>query len=53
MLAARGVWMLMYFSHQNVFMLNGGIKKWKKENFSLETKSNNFKPSEFLGKINS
>ena len=23
MLAARGVWMLMYFSHQNVFMLNG------------------------------
>ena len=53
MLAARGVWMLMYFSHQNVFMLNGGIKKWKKENLLLETKANNFKPSKFLGKINS
>ena len=52
MLAARGVWMLMYFSHQNVFMLNGGIKKWKKENLVLESKANNFKPSEFLGKIN-
>ncbi|MDC0886153.1 rhodanese-like domain-containing protein, partial [Nitrosopumilus sp.] len=52
MLAARGVWMLMYFSHQNVFMLNGGITKWKKDNFSLETKANNFKPSEFLGKVN-
>jgi thiosulfate/3-mercaptopyruvate sulfurtransferase len=30
MLAARGVWMLLYFSHQNVYMLDGGIKKWKK-----------------------
>ena len=52
MLAARGVWMLMYFSHQNVSMLDGGIAKWKKENLTLETKPNNFKPSEFLGKVN-
>ena len=52
MLAARGVWMLMYFSHQNVFMLDGGITKWKKENLSVETKPNGFKPSKFLGKIN-
>ena len=48
MLAARGVWMLMYFLHENVSMLDGGITKWKKENLSLETKSNNFKPSEFI-----
>ena len=53
MLAARGVWMLMYFSHQNVSMLDGGITKWKKENLSVETKANNFKPSNFSGKINS
>ncbi len=53
MLAARGVWMLMYFSHQNVSMLNGGITKWKKENLPLQTKPNAFKPSTFLGKINS
>ena len=52
MLAARGVWMLMYFSHQNVSMLDGGIKKWKKENLSIETKPNGFKPSKFLGKLN-
>ena len=25
MLAARGVWMLMYFSHQDVLMLDGGM----------------------------
>jgi thiosulfate/3-mercaptopyruvate sulfurtransferase len=52
MLAARGVWMLMYFSHQNVSMLDGGITKWKKESLPVETKANNFKPSNFLGKIN-
>ena len=27
MLAARGVWMLMYFSHKDVYMLDGGLKK--------------------------
>ena len=53
MLAARGVWMLMYFSHQNVSMLDGGITKWKKENLPLETKPNGFKPTVFSGKINS
>ena len=52
MLAARGVWMLMYFSHQNVMMLDGGITKWQKENLPLETKPNGFKPSKFSGKIN-
>ena len=53
MLAARGVWMLMYFSHQNVMMLDGGITKWQKENLAIETKPNGFKPSVFSGKINS
>lgn len=52
MLAARGVWMLMYFSHQNTSMLNGGITKWIKENLPIETKSNGFKPSVFSGNVN-
>ena len=52
MLAARGVWLLMYFSHPRVLMLDGGIKKWKNENLPLETKSNHYKPSKFSGKIN-
>ena len=50
MLAARGVWMLLYFSHQNVLMLDGGIKKWQKENLPIETKPNRFQPSTFSGK---
>ena len=52
MLAARGVWMLMYFSHPDVSILDGGMKKWKQENLPLETKSNGFKPAKFSGKIN-
>ncbi len=53
MLAARGVWLLMYFSHNQVMMLDGGLNKWKNENLPIETKSNNNRPSEFSGKINS
>jgi len=52
MLAARGVWLLMYFSHHHVLMLDGGIQKWKIENFPIETNSNQYKPSKFSGKIN-
>jgi len=52
MLAARGVWMLEYFSHPDVSMLNGGMKKWKKENLPIETKLNPFQPLKFLGKVN-
>ena len=53
MLAARGVWMLLYFSHQNVVMLDGGLKKWKSHDFPLETKLNGFNSSSsFSGKIN-
>jgi thiosulfate/3-mercaptopyruvate sulfurtransferase len=52
MLAARGLWMLMYFSHPDAVMLDGGMTKWRKENLLIETKQNNFQPSNFTGKIN-
>src|SRR5574342_336411 len=52
MSAARGVWLLLYFSHPQVFMLDGGMKKWKSENLPLETKTNGFKPTKFSAKIN-
>ena len=47
MLAARGVWMLMYFSHQDVWMLDGGIQNGEKKILPIETKPNGFKPSDF------
>jgi thiosulfate/3-mercaptopyruvate sulfurtransferase len=53
MLAARGVWMAMYLSHQNSYMLDGGIKKWKQENRVIQNTPNSFKPTTFSGKINS
>ncbi|HUT05901.1 MAG TPA: sulfurtransferase [Nitrosopumilaceae archaeon] len=52
MLAARGVWMLEYFSHPDVSILDGGMTKWKEENRLIETKLNPFQPSKFSGKIN-
>ena len=52
MSAARGVWLLIYFSHPQVFILDGGMKKWKSLGFSLETKTNGFKPAKFTGKVN-
>ena len=55
MLAARGVWMLMYFSHRDAFMLDGGIKNWTTLNLPIETKLNGFASSpssKFGGKTN-
>jgi thiosulfate/3-mercaptopyruvate sulfurtransferase len=53
MYAARGVWLLLYFSHEKVCMLNGGFEKWKKEGYSIEVNSNPLKSSRFRGKPNS
>ena len=53
MLAARGVWMCMYFSHPDAVLLDGGFTKWKKENLPVQTTPNNFQPSKFEGTINS
>ncbi|MGB9124369.1 MAG: sulfurtransferase [Nitrosotalea sp.] len=50
MSAARGIWTLMYFSHLNTFMLDGGFKKWKSLGLVTETKTNGFKPEKFSGK---
>jgi len=51
--AARGVWLLLYFSHEKVCMLDGGFEKWKREGYPIETKSNALKNSRFKGKPNS
>ena len=53
MLAARGVWMSMYFSHPDVSMLDGGFQKWKKESLEIQKTPNSFEPTNFTGTINS
>ena len=52
MLAARGVWILLYFSHNRVCMLDGGFEKWKSSGHPIEIKSNPLIYSKFSGKIN-
>lgn len=50
MSAARGVWLLLFFSHKKVSMLDGGFDKWTKEGYGIETKTNPFIASNFIGK---
>lgn len=50
--AARGVWLLLYFSHEKVAMLDGGLNAWKAENFKTETKTHPFVHSNFRGRVN-
>ena len=49
--AARGVWLLLYFSHKMVNMLNGGFERWKKADYPIEVKSNPLIHSKFRGKV--
>ena len=50
--AARGVWLLLYFSHKKVGMLDGGFEKWKKDGYPIEVKTNPLKYTKFKGRIN-
>ena len=52
MSAARGVWLLHYFSHNRVSLLDGGLDRWKKEGYPVETKTNPFVKTKYRGKPN-
>ena len=47
--AARGVWLLLYFSHSRVAMLDGGLEGWKAK-YETETKTNAFSHADFKGR---
>ena len=49
--AARGVWLLLYFSHTEVKMLDGGFEGWKNAGYPIEIKSNPLIHCKFKGKI--
>jgi len=48
--AARGIWLLLYFSHTNVSMLDGGFRRWKNEQYPIETKTQALEHLRFEGK---
>ena len=51
MLAARGVWMCLYFSHPDVQMLDGGLSKWNGENLPTVSESTTYTPSNLTTQI--
>ena len=42
--ASRGVWLLHYFSHNRVYLLDGGFNNWLKSNYPTEIKTHSFMP---------
>lgn len=52
MLAARGVWLLEYFSHERTAILDGGIEKWMNDGYELEKEPVAYKPTNFKPRIN-
>jgi thiosulfate/3-mercaptopyruvate sulfurtransferase len=48
--AARGMWLLLYFSHDKAAMLDGGLNRWKSEGLKTETRTHPFVHSNFNGK---
>src|SRR5881296_3747298 len=47
MRAARGLWFLEFFGHQNVRMLDGGIQVWKAAGFAVTTEAASPKTATF------
>ena len=45
--SARGVWLLLYFSHKRAALLDGGYQGWKNAGNGIETKTNPFIHSNF------
>ena len=45
--AARVWWMFKYFGFQNIFILNGGLSKWKKEKKQISKKKSKLKKSNY------
>jgi thiosulfate/3-mercaptopyruvate sulfurtransferase len=52
MLAARGVWLMEYFSHQHTAILDGGLKKWMSDGYEVQKEPVAYRPSDFEPKIN-
>ena len=44
-------WMFKYFGHNNIFVLNGGLKKWLKEKKPVTNKKTYFKKGNFISQL--
>ena len=44
-------WMFKYFGHKNIFVLNGGLKKWLKDKKPVTNKKTSFKKGNFISRL--
>ena len=44
-------WMFKYFGHNNIFVLNGGLKKWLKEKKPVINKKTYYKKGNFISQL--
>ena len=44
-------WMFKYFGHKNIFVLNGGLKKWLDEKKPVTNKKTYFKKGNFISQL--
>jgi len=44
-------WMFRYFGHKNIFVMNGGLKKWLKEKKPITNKKTLFKKGNFISQL--
>ncbi len=52
MMASRGVWLLHYFGHNKVSLLDGGLRAWKKAGYKTSTETSGSRPTRFEAKVN-
>jgi thiosulfate/3-mercaptopyruvate sulfurtransferase len=51
--AAYGFWIFKYYAHENVSLMDGGLKKWKRENRALTAEVPSYAPTQYrVEKIN-
>ncbi|MCM3692775.1 sulfurtransferase [Neobacillus niacini] len=50
--AARFWWMLKYLGHEKVYVLDGGFKGWKEENYPVSSELPTFNKASFKSNIN-
>lgn len=52
--AAYAFWLFKYYGHENLSLINGGLKKWKAENRPLTAEAPSYAPTDYkVTKVNS
>ena len=50
--SARAWWMFRYFGHDDVYVLNGGLKAWQKEQLPISSEITQIDPTTYANEVN-